>query len=640
MNFKVPENLTPKIFNELRENALKNPEAFWEEQASQLLWHKKWDTVCDSSFSQEDVHIKWFEGGKLNVCENCVDRHLKDKAKKPAIIWEPDDPNKEGRVLTFEQLHKEVMICSNMLKELGVQHGDRVTLYMPMVPEAAIAMLACARIGAIHSVVFGGFSSASLKKRIIDCDSRIVITANTGKRGGKTIQFKKNVDEAIIGTNVRNILVLQHTNEEVEFDNKRDIWWHELKNKVDSECPVEAFDSENQLFILYTSGSTGEPKGLLHTSGGYLLYAMHTFKNVFNYKSGDIYWCTADVGWITGHSYIVYGPLAAGSTTLMFEGTPTYPTASRFWEVVDKHKVSLFYTAPTSIRMLMKEGSEFVEKTKRSSLRVLGSVGEPINPSAWNWYNDVVGNKKCNIVDTWWQTETGGHLITPIPNACKTPPGVATLPYFGIDAGIFDADGKEIDGPGTGALCIKHSWPGQARNIWGNHERFIETYFSAYPGKYFSGDSAAKDGNGFFKIEGRMDDVVNVSGHRLGTAEIEAAINTHPKVAESAVVGVPNELKGQGIYAFIQLKSAEKETDTFSKDINNLLREKIGPIASLDKMQVAASLPKTRSGKIMRRILRKIAEGEIKGKNDYEKLGDISTLLNPEDVEQLIKNRQ
>ncbi|MCL4162851.1 UNVERIFIED_CONTAM: hypothetical protein GTU68_029245, partial [Idotea baltica] len=472
-------------------------------------------------------------------------------------------------------------------------------------------MLACARIGAIHSVVFGGFSPQSLHKRTKDCGSKILITANTGNRGGKTISFKHNVDLAIKDTDIEKVLVLKHTSDDVDFNTDRDVWWHEIQETVSTEAPAPAFPAENPLFILYTSGSTGTPKGLLHTSAGYLLYAMHTFKTVFNYREDDIYWCTADVGWITGHSYIVYGPLAAGATTLMFEGTPTYPDASRFWQIVDKYNVSLFYTAPTSIRMLMREGETFVNTTNRSSLRVLGSVGEPINPEAWNWFNDVIGNNKCHIVDTWWQTETGGHIITPIPNATETPPGVATLPYLGINTALLDPDKNELPGNATGALCIKDSWPGQARTIWKNHDRFIETYFSTFPGYYFSGDKAGRDENGYYHIEGRMDDVVNVSGHRLGTAEIEAAINQHPDIIESAVVGIPDAIKGQTLYAFITLKHGIDLTDITHTEVNKLLRSHIGPIASLDKMQKANNLPKTRSGKIMRRILRQIACGEI-----------------------------
>jgi acetyl-CoA synthetase len=620
--------------------ALADPAAYWARQADDLLsWQRKWDTVKETSFAHDDVHIRWFSGGLLNVAANCTDRHLEKRGDKPAIIWEPDDPEKPGRILTYRELHREVMRTANMLKELDVRAGDRVTIYMPMVPEAAIAMLACARIGAVHSVVFGGFSPHALRSRVVDCDSRVVITADGGMRHGKPVGLKANVDEALDGLDVDHVIVLRHTGQDVNWQEGRDIWWQELVETVDDECGAEAFDAEHPLFILYTSGSTGQPKGLLHTSGGYLLYATHTFSRVFDHKEEDVFWCTADVGWITGHSYIVYGPLAAGATTVMFEGVPTWPDASRFWQIVDKYNVSLFYTAPTAIRMLQREGDDFVKRTKRSSLRVLGSVGEPINPEAWHWYHDVVGNGRCAVVDTWWQTETGGHMITPIPGKMPTPAGSATHPYFGIDPVICSPEGKVLEGPSTGALCIRDSWPGQARTIWGDHERFVQTYFSTFPGLYFSGDAVWRDDRGNYWIEGRMDDVINMAGHRLGTAEIEAAINEHAKVAESAVVGIHDDIRGQAIYAFVIMKPDMALDDDIRKELNALLRKEVGPIASLKFIQDAPGLPKTRSGKIMRRILRKIAGGEVTGPEDYGKLGDISTLVNPEHVDALVEGR-
>jgi acetyl-CoA synthetase len=625
-------------YHATKEKALNNPSQFWEEAASELKWHQLWHTVKDTSFNKDDVHIKWFDGGTLNIAENCLDRHLTDKANQPAIIWEPDSPDEQNLTLTYAQLHAEVMRCSNMLKALNVKAGDRVTIYMPMVPEAAIAMLACARIGAIHSVVFGGFSPASLRNRIEDCESRIVITADFSRRGGKNIPLKANVDEALTQTNmVDKVLVLNHAGDEIAWNESRDVWWHELAETVATKCPAEAFDAEHPLFVLYTSGSTGKPKGLAHSSAGYLLYAMHTFRNTFDYREGETYWCSADVGWITGHSYIVYGPLAAGATTLMFEGIPTYPDASRFWQIVDKYDVSIFYTAPTAIRMLMREGDEHVRKTHRTSLRVLGSVGEPINPEAWHWYDEVVGNKQCQIVDTWWQTETGGHMITPIPHTIETPAGSATLPYYGIAPVLCDTDGQELSGEATGALCIRDSWPGQARTIWGDHQRFVETYFSAFPGYYFSGDAARRDEQGNYWIEGRMDDVINMAGHRLGTAEVEAALNEHVAVVESAVVGIPDEVKGQAIYAFVILHPGHSLNDIMRKELNHLVRQEVGAIAIVKTIQETSGLPKTRSGKIMRRILRKIAAGEITSKADYTKLGDTSTLLNPEIIEELVQ---
>ena len=627
------------IHKQTKSFALKNPAIYWESQADLLSWHKKWDTVKDVSFAKKDVHIRWFDGGTLNVCENCVDRHVQMHGDKIAIIWEPDNPESKGRIITYRELQAEVMRTANMLKALGVKAGDPVTIYMPMVPEAAFAMLACARIGAVHSVVFGGFSAHALRSRIEDCDSRVVITADGSNRGGKTVSLKENVDEAVEGTTVEKVLVLHHTDRDITWHAERDVWWHELADTVPADCPIESFDAEHPLFVLYTSGSTGQPKGLLHTSAGYLLYATHTFKNVFDYKDGDIYWCTADVGWITGHSYIVYGPLAAGATTVMFEGVPTYPDASRMWNVVDKYNISLFYTAPTAIRMLMREGDEFVQKTSRKSLRILGSVGEPINSEAWNWYHDVAGEGHCQVMDTWWQTETGGHMITPLPDVIDTKPGSATLPYYGIDPVLFDAEGVELDGVATGALCIRDSWPGQARTIWGDHQRFIETYFSAYENHYFSGDAVHRDGNGYYWIEGRMDDVINMAGHRLGTAEIEAALNLHENVVESAVVGIPDDLKGQAIYAFVIAAKGVEIDDAMRSEMNQILRKEVGPIASVKLIQQVPGLPKTRSGKIMRRILRKIAGGDVTSKADFGKLGDISTLVNPEEVEVLVEGR-
>lgn len=624
---------------EQKKAALENSAAYWGEQAELLHWHQKWDVVKDTSYAKDDVRIRWFEGGKLNVAENCVDVHAAKTPDKTAIIWEPDSPTAQTRHISYAQLKQEVMKTANMLKALGVKAGDPVTIYMPMVPEAAFAMLACARIGAPHSVVFGGFSAHALRSRVDDCNSRVVITADGGMRGDKAVPLKANVDEALEGSAVEKLLVLKHTGQEVAWSEGRDVWWHDLAEQVDDDCPAESFDAEHPLFILYTSGSTGTPKGLLHTSAGYLLYATHTFRNVFDYKNDEVFWCTADVGWITGHSYIVYGPLAAGATTVMFEGVPTYPDASRFWQIVDKHNVALFYTAPTAIRMLMREGDAFVKQTSRKSLRILGSVGEPINPEAWNWYHDVVGEGRAQVMDTWWQTETGGHMITPLPHVMDTPAGSATQPYYGIQPVLFDAEGNELSGEATGALCIKDSWPGQARTIYGDHQRFVETYFSAYPNHYFSGDAVHRDGNGNYWIEGRMDDVINMAGHRLGTAEIEAAINEHAGVVESAVVGIPDEVKGQAVYAFVITQKGVHIDDAMRTELNQLLRKEVGPIASLKYVQEAPGLPKTRSGKIMRRILRKIAGGEVTSKADYGKLGDISTLVNPEQVDELVKGR-
>ena len=616
-----------------------DPSSFWETEAKRLLhWQSTgWKSVKETRFGKDDVWIRWFEGGALNVCENCVDRHLAAKGDKPAIIWEPDNPTEANRILTYRQLHAQVVLCANMLRALGVGEGDTVTIYMPMVPEAAIAMLACARIGAIHSVVFGGFSSHSLRDRIDNCNSKLVITSDGGYRGGKIIPLKEQVDLACHNSCVENVLVLKRTGTAIGWTQGRDVWWHELAQTVPHTDRLSSFDAEHPLFILYTSGSTGKPKGLMHTAAGYLLYAQHTFTHVFDYQEGDIFWCTADVGWVTGHSYIVYGPLAAGATTLMFEGVPNYPDASRFWDVVDKYHVTQFYTAPTAIRMLMREGEEILARTSRDSLRILGSVGEPINPEAWRWYHEHIGKGRCAIVDTWWQTETGGHLITPLPGVIPTKPGSATLPYFGITPVICSPEGAALQGEAQGALCIADSWPGQARTIWGDHARFIKTYFSPYPGYYFSGDAAHRDADGYYWIEGRMDDVINVAGHRIGTAEVESALILHEAVTEAAVVGYPHPIKGQDIYAYVTLKPGFELTDTLRQEMNQLVRREIGPIATVGKIQSAPGLPKTRSGKIMRRILRKIAHGEIRTQADYEKLGDISTLLNPDSVDDLVK---
>ncbi len=627
-------------YRAMYEKSTSDPEAFWGAQAEAFLkFTKKWSKVKDTSFAKDDVRIRWFEGAQLNVAYNCVDRHLEKRADKTAIIWEPDDPKEAAQHITYRQLHVRVCKAANMLKSLGVKAGDRVSIYLPMIPEAAIAMLACARIGAVHSVVFGGFSPHSLHGRIEDCGSALVITADEGRRGGKHVPLKANVDEACKNSCVTNVLVVKHTGGKIDWVEGRDHWWHEMEATASADCPAEPFDAEHPLFVLYTSGSTGTPKGLLHTSAGYLLYAAMTFTYVFDYREEDVYWCTADVGWITGHSYIVYGPLASGATTVMFEGVPTFPDASRFWRVVDKHKVNSFYTAPTALRMLQREGDDWVNQTSRSSLRVLGSVGEPINPEAWRWYHDVVGQGRCAIVDTWWQTETGGHLITPLPGATPTKPGSATKPFFGVRPVIVDTKDNLLGANESGALCIADSWPGQARSIWGDHERFVQTYFTSYPGYYFSGDAARRDEDGYYWLEGRMDDVVNVSGHRMGTAEVESALVEHPAVTEAAVVGFPHDIKGEGIYAYVTLLPGLEGDDALRGELKKLTREIIGPIASPDKIHFTHALPKTRSGKIMRRILRKIAAGEIAGEVDFHKLGDISTLLDPGVVAELVKGR-
>jgi len=611
--------------------SINNPDQFWADQAHGFLdWTKNWTQVSDVDYSQGK--IQWFLGGELNVAYNCIDRHLPERAEQIAIIWEGDDPD-IGKKITYQQLHDEVAKLANGLKKLGVKKGDRVCIYMPMILEASYAMLACARIGAIHSVVFGGFSPDALKDRILDSECNIVITADEGIRGGRSTALKNNVDEAICKCDcVKNVIVVKNTKGDIAWD-ERDIWYHDLVENMSSVCPCESFDAETPLFILYTSGSTGKPKGVLHTSGGYLLYAAMTHKYVFDYQEGDVYWCTADVGWVTGHSYIVYGPLANGATTLMFEGIPTYPDASRFWQVIDKYQVNSFYTAPTVIRALMGAGDEFVQKTNRTSLKVLGSVGEPINPEAWEWYYHIIGGGKCPIVDTWWQTETGGHMITPLPFATAAKPGSATRPFFGIEPQIVNDRGEILEGVAEGNLVLVRSWPGQMRTLYNNDERFLQAYFSDFPGKYFTGDGVKRDADGYYWITGRVDDVLNTSGHRLGTAEIESGLVLHKSIAEAAVVGYPHDIKGQGIYAYVSTMKGVEPTGELKNALIELVRHEIGGIATIDKIQFALELPKTRSGKIMRRILRKIAE------NNCDNLGDTSTLAAPEVLEDLIKNR-
>ena len=623
-------------YQEMYMRSVENPEAFWEEQArDRLLWQKEFTKVKNVSYSHPDVSIKWFEDGVLNVSENCVDRHLEKKSEEVAILWEGDEPGVSKKI-TYKELYENVCRFGNVLKDRGIKKGDRVILYMPMVPEAAYAMLACARVGAIHSVVFAGFSPEALASRIIDCGAKAVITANEAPRGGKQTPLKKNVDEALDIAGDIISLVLRRTSAEVSMKEGRDFWLNDLMDEASTVCPPEAMNAEDPLFILYTSGSTGKPKGVLHSTAGYILYASMTHKFVFDYNDGDIYWCTADVGWVTGHSYIVYGPLANGATTLMFEGVPTYPDASRFWQICEKYKVNQFYTAPTAIRALMGLGDEFVNRNDLSSIRILGTVGEPINPEAWEWYNRVVGKSNCPIVDTWWQTETGGILITPLPGATTTKPGSATLPFFGIQPVVLDpSSGEEIsDEECEGVLAIKDSWPGQMRTVFGDHDRFVSTYFNDYKGYYFTGDGCRRDKDGYYWITGRVDDVLNVSGHRMGTAEIESALVAHPKVNESAVVGFPHPIKGQGIYAYVSLMSGEKSSDELLKELQNWVRKEIGPIAKPDIIQFSPGLPKTRSGKIMRRILRKIAE------DDFSNLGDTSTLAEPAVVDDLISNRK
>jgi acetyl-CoA synthetase len=634
--------IKPDDYPEMYERAIKHPDGFWGQEAHRIDWFEKWEEVKQTSF-EKPVSIKWFVGAKLNVSYNCLDRHLKaGQANKVAFIWEPDHPDEFAKKVTYKEAYHEVNRFGNVLKDMGVQKGDVVTIYMPMILETAYAMLACARIGAVHSVIFGGFSPESIVDRVKDCGSKFIITSDAGFRGGKEIAMKSNVDKACAKCDlIEKVLVIQYVKTNIEMKEGRDFWYHDLVTDVSYYCEPVAMDSEDPLFILYTSGSTGKPKGVVHTTGGYIVWASMTHQYVFDCHDYDVYWCSADVGWITGHSYIVYGPLANCATTLMFEGVPNFPTPSRFWQIIDKYKVSLFYTSPTAIRSLMREGDDFVKKTSRSSLRLLGSVGEPINPEAWAWYHDVVGDQRCPIVDTWWQTETGGIMISPIPGAIAQKPGSACLPFFGVRPKLLTPEGKEVVGPGEGVLVIEDSWPGQARTIYGDHARFEETYFSTYKGYYFTGDGCRRDEDGYYWITGRVDDVINVSGHRLGTAEIESALVAHHKVAESAVVGYPHDIKGQGIYAFVTLKTGEHPSEELRKELIQTVRKEIGPIATPDLIQWSPRLPKTRSGKIMRRILRKIAEnlGESSSENLMKLLGDTSTLSDASVVQELVDNR-
>ena len=627
-------HIDAKKYQEMYDRSINESDTFWGEQAEKFLtWFSKWDKIQEWNYDK-NVNISWFTNAKLNVSYNCIDRHLDEKGDQVAIIWEGDEPDHQ-KYITYRELHEEVCKFANVLKSRGIKKGDCISIYMPMVAEAAIAMLACTRIGAIHSVVFGGFSPEALKDRILDSDCKLIVTADEGIRGGRVVPLKDNVDKALTKCpNVHTVVVIERTNKEIFWSKGRDIFYKEAMSAVSSDCPAVKMDAEDPLFILYTSGSTGKPKGVLHTTAGYLLFTAMTHKYVFDYHDKDIYWCTADVGWITGHSYIVYGPLCNGATTLMFEGVPTYPDASRFWQVVDKHKVNIFYTAPTAIRALMSRGEDFVKKTTRASLRILGTVGEPINPEAWEWYYNIVGDSRCPIIDTWWQTETGGHLITPLPGATNLKPGSATLPFFGIEPCLIDDKGNQIKHAGEGALCFKRSWPGQMRTIFGDHDRFMSTYFKTYPGFYFSGDGARRDSDNYYWITGRVDDVINVSGHRMGTAEVESALVLHRDVAESAVVGYPHKIKGQGIYVYVTLNDGIEPTDTLKQELLQHVRKEIGPIACPDIIQWAPGLPKTRSGKIMRRILRKIALNEV------DDLGDTSTLAEPEVVTNLIDNRE
>jgi acetyl-CoA synthetase len=640
--YPVPEALAERAwidaarYETLYRQSVEDPERFWLEQAERLSWLKAPTKVKDVSYDAKNLHVRWFADGMLNVAVNCLDRHLAKRAEQTAILWEPDDPAEEVRMLSYRDLHALVCRFANALKRLGVKKGDRVTIYMPMIPETVVAMLACARVGATHSVVFGGFSPEALKGRIEDCESRVVITADEGIRGGKRIPLKANVDEAVAGlkaTKVEWVVVVDRTGAAIDWVDGRDVWYHDIAEAASPVCPPESMSAEDPLFILYTSGSTGKPKGVLHTTAGYLLYAALTHQYVFDYHDGDMYWCAADVGWVTGHSYIVYGPLANGATTLMFEGVPTYPDASRFWRVVDKHQVNILYTAPTAIRSLMREGEAPVKACSRKSLRILGSVGEPINPEAWEWYYHVVGDGRCPIVDTWWQTETGGILITPLPGATKLKPGSATRPFFGIEPAVVDDKGKVQEGVATGNLVLLDSWPGQMRTVYGDHQRFVDTYFKQFPGKYFTGDGVRRDADGYYWITGRVDDVINVAGHRLGTAEIESALVAHPKIAEAAVVGCPHAVKGTGIYAYVTLIKGETPSEQLRAELLAWVRKEISAIATPDFIQWAPGLPKTRSGKIMRRILRKLAA------NDFAELGDTSTLADPAVVDDLIANR-
>ena len=637
--FPVPEAVAKTAwcdnekYLQMYKRSVADPEGFWAEQAKRIDWIKPFTKIRDVNFQAPDVHIRWFADGTLNVSANCLDRHLAKRGDQVALLWEGDDPS-VSKAMTYRELHREVCKFANVLKGIGVKKGDRVTIYLPMILELPIAMLSCARIGAVHSIVFGGFSPDSLAGRIQDCDSTVIVTADEGVRGGRKIPLKANTDKALESCpTVGKCVVVRHTGGAIDWADGRDIWWDDAMAKASTDCPPEEMNAEDPLFILYTSGSTGKPKGVLHTTGGYLVYTSLTHQYVFDYKDGEIYWCTADIGWVTGHSYIVYGPLANGAISVMFEGVPNYPDASRFWQVVDKHKVNIFYTAPTAIRALMREGEGPVKKTSRKSIRILGTVGEPINPEAWLWYHHVVGEGRCPIVDTWWQTETGGILITPLPGATALKPGSATRPFFGVEPCIVDADGKVLEGATSGNLCITTAWPGMMRTVFRDHDRFVQTYFSTYPGKYFTGDGCRRDADGYYWITGRVDDVINVAGHRLGTAEVESALVAHPKVAEAAVVGFPHDLKGQGIYAYVTLNAGEAPSDVLRKELVQWVRQEIGPIATPDFIQWAPGLPKTRSGKIMRRILRKIAE------NDFGALGDTSTLADPTVVSDLVDNR-